>query len=197
MIAALYIAARDSVPSGNADIDVVANRLSMKNMYELLKNAEDADTANTISLSLKEFWKAHCDQEIRHLFDTAEHHVMYGKVELALSLFANIVDHDVGYAEAWNKASACEFMIGNLDASMAAAERTLQLLPHHFLALNGLGLVCHEKKDLRAAVENFRKSMALDPWSPIAPRLSACLSTLERWDKTSLKLDRGKDSKAD
>lgn len=195
----MYITARDSTPSGNTDIDVVANQISMKNIYQVLKNAEDADTSNTVMQSLKEMWKAHRDKEIRHLFDTADHYMIHGKLELALSQFANIVDQDVEYVEAWNNASKCEFVLGNLDASMASAEKTLQLFPDHFLALNGLGLVYYEKKDLRAAVNNFRKTMILDPWNSIAPRLSECLFTLARWDKFPLWLDRNgeNDSKAD
>mmetsp|Transcript_18995 Transcript_18995/g.52988 ORF Transcript_18995/g.52988 Transcript_18995/m.52988 type:complete len:97 (+) Transcript_18995:242-532(+) len=77
-------------------------------------------------------------------------------------------------------------MIGNLDASMAAAQKTLEILPDHFQALNGLGLVYNEKRDLIHARDNFRKSIELDPWSPVAPRLSVCLDVLKRWKKTSI-----------
>ena len=97
-----------------------------------------------------------------------------------------MVDEDPTFAEAWNKAATCEFMIGNLDASMAAAQKTLEIVPDHFQALNGLGLVYNEKRDLLHARDNFRKSMELDPWSPVGPRLSVCLDTLKRWKKTSL-----------
>jgi len=42
-----------------------------------------------------------------------------------------------------------------------------------------------EKRDLLHAKDNFRKSIELDPWSPVAPRLSVCLDTLKKWQKTS------------
>ncbi len=166
----------------------------MSKMYELLKNAEDEETASSIADVIKEMWKAHRDEDIRYVFDTAHHHVLHGKVELGLSLFAKLADQDVSYAEAWNKASTCEFRMGNLDASMAAAEKTLQLVPRHFQALNGLGLVYQEKKNLRAAVDSFRRSLALDPWSPIATQLSVCLSTMETWDMSSHKPDKNEEN---
>ena len=70
-------------------------------------------------------------------------------------------------------------MMGNMDASLAAARKTIECSPTHFQALNGLGLVYYEKKDIASAVDCFRKSMAIDPWSPVAARLSVCLETLK------------------
>lgn len=160
--------------------------MSMENMFETLKYAETSDAATVLSDAFKEIWKGHEDKDIRYKFDTGVNYLLTGKTAKALSIFGEVVDEDPTYAEAWNKAATCEFMIGNLDASMAAAQRTLEIVPDHFQALNGLGLVYNEKRDLQHARDNFRKSMELDPWSPVAPRLSVCLDTLKRWKDTSL-----------
>ena len=75
-------------------------------------------------------------------------------------------------------------MLGNLEASMAAAQTTLDILPGHFQAQNGLGLVYFEKKDFASAIECFRKSLELDPWSPVSARLALCLDSVEKWEKS-------------
>ena len=158
----------------------------MKNMFKILKHAEDSETATVLSDAFKEIWKGHSDKNIRYKFDTGLNYLLAGNTVKALSIFGDVVDEDPTYAEAWNKAATCEFMMGNLDASMAAAQRTLEIMPDHFQALNGLGLVYNEKRDLLYARDNFRKSIELDPWSPVAPRLSVCLDTLKRSRQTSL-----------
>eukprot|EP00534_Pseudo-nitzschia_fraudulenta_P005851 CAMPEP_0201177128 /NCGR_PEP_ID=MMETSP0851-20130426/106649_1 /ASSEMBLY_ACC=CAM_ASM_000631 /TAXON_ID=183588 /ORGANISM="Pseudo-nitzschia fraudulenta, Strain WWA7" /LENGTH=814 /DNA_ID=CAMNT_0047460667 /DNA_START=71 /DNA_END=2512 /DNA_ORIENTATION=- len=175
-----------SAENGDSEVRAILERLSLENLFHVLKHAEDFDTATVLSDAFKEAWKGHNNKEIRFKFDTGVNYLLTGNTDKALSMFCEVVDDDPTYAEAWNKASTCEFMIGNLDASMAAAHKTLEIMPDHFQALNGLGLVYNEKRDLLHARDNFRKSIELDPWSPVAPRLSVCLDTLQRWKKTSL-----------
>mmetsp|Transcript_7676 Transcript_7676/g.19122 ORF Transcript_7676/g.19122 Transcript_7676/m.19122 type:complete len:806 (-) Transcript_7676:887-3304(-) len=170
----------------DADVCGIVDRISMDNLFQILKYADNSDTAAVLSDAFKEIWKGHKDKDIRYKFDTGVNYLLTGKTEKALTIFGEVVDEDPLFAEAWNKAATCEFMIGNLDASMAAAQKTLEILPDHFQALNGLGLVYNEKRDLIHARDNFRKSIELDPWSPVAPRLSVCLDVLKRWKKTSI-----------
>lgn len=156
----------------------IATRLSMDNLLVLLKTAEDMEVSTIISESVKEIWKAHLNPDLRWDLDTAVAHLLGGKISQALKQFSEIVDDDPTYAEAWNKASTCEFMMGNMDASLAAAQRTVEALPTHFQAMNGMGLVHFEKKDIPSAIHCFRESMELDPWSPVSARLSVCTDTM-------------------
>lgn len=178
----------------DADVCNIVDRISMDNLFQVLKNADNSDMASVLTDTFKEIWKGHKDAEIRYKFDTGVNYLLTGKTDKALSIFGEVVDKDPTFAEAWNKAATCEFMIGNLDASMAAAQKTLEIAPDHFQALNGLGLVYNEKRDLMHARDNFRKSIELDPWSPVAPRLSVCLDTLKRWKETSLRTPYEEDS---
>jgi hemimethylated DNA binding protein len=183
----LLVSVRESSPIENTDLNSMAELMAIDKFFEILKHAEDSETATVLSDSFKEIWKAHKDCDIRFAFDTGVNYLLKGKTEQALEKFSEVVDKDPGYAEAYNKASTSEFMNGNLDASLAAAQKTLELFPNHFQALNGLGLVYNEKKDLEFAAEAFRKSIELDPWSPVQGRLSVCLDTLERWRKSTFK----------
>jgi tetratricopeptide (TPR) repeat protein len=128
---------------------------------------------------MKVAWKAHLDLNIREKLDKANNLLYGGSTEEALALFSEVVDEDPSYAEAWNRASTCEFMLGNLEASLAAAKRTVEIIPTHFQALNGMGLVYTDMKELPSAVENFRKGLELDPWSPVSSRLATSIETLK------------------
>jgi hemimethylated DNA binding protein len=175
----IFVSGRDGISSSNPDIDSISKQMALNNLLELLKSAQDMEVASIVSESLKEIWKAHLNDQLRWKLDTAVAHLLAGKVSQALEDFSEVVDDDPSYAEAWNKASTCEFMMGNMDASLAAAHKTIECLPTHFQALNGLGLVYYEKKDLSSAIDCFRKSMDLDPWSPVSARLSVCLETVK------------------
>ena len=178
------VAMRDESSSGRRTLDAVAEKLSVSNLMEVLKDAEDLEMATTVSDSLKEIWRMHLNGDLKYRFDEATNALLSGKTEHALALFTDLIGEDPNYAEAWNKASTCEFMLGNLEASMAAAQKTLDILPGHFQAQNGLGLVYFEKKDFASATECFRKSLELDPWSPVSARLTLCLDTIEKWEKS-------------
>jgi len=177
--------------SKDADVSAILNLIPMDNLFQILKFSEDSDTATVITDSFKEIWKAHKDNNIRYKFNTGVNYLLNGKTDTALNIFSEVVDEDPSFAEGWNKASTCEFMFGNLDASLGAAQKALEIIPAHFQALNGLGLVYSEKRDLNHARDNFRKSIDLDPWAPVATRLSVCLDTIERWNKTSVLSSEG------
>lgn len=192
-IVALLVSIRESSVTEVNELTEISQQMAIDKWFDLLKNAEDSETATVLSDSFKEIWKAHKDHDIRFKLDTGINYLLRNKTEQALSVFSDVVDADPRYAEAFNKASTTEYMIGNLDASLAAACKTLELIPRHFHALNGLGLVYNEKKDLELAVDAFRRSIYLDPWSPVSGRLSLCLDTLERWRKSAFKMKKVED----
>jgi tetratricopeptide (TPR) repeat protein len=174
----LLVSIRDGTSTGKQDLDTAAEKMSTENLFKLLKASDSMDDATIVSEILKELWKAHVDSELRWRLDNAIGHMLSGNTEVALSLFGELVEEDPKYAEAWNKASTCEFMMGNMDGALAAAQKTLELIPNHYQALNGLGLIHYENKELSSAITCFHKSMQIDPWSPVSSRLAACQDTL-------------------
>ena len=122
----LFVASRDGTSATNPEIEAISKNLSMSNLLELLRSAHNMEVATIVSESLKEIWKAHLDNELRFQLDKAVGHLLSGKVNQALKNFTEVVDADPSYAEAWNKASTCEFMMGNMDASLAAAQKTIE-----------------------------------------------------------------------
>lgn len=140
------------------------------------------DGAIVLEETIKEIWKAHSDPQLRSRLDSGISDLVRGNKERALTVFLSLVDEDPDYGEAWNKASTCYYMLGDMQLSLEAAEQTLKLLPKHFQAMNGLGLVHYETRRYKLAAQTFRQSLVLDPWSPVSSRLSACLDMLHGMD---------------
>lgn len=155
-------------------------QLPLHKFLELLQNTERLDDAIAIEETIKEMWKAHCSQDLRKQLDIGIADVLRGKVREALDIFKGLTTKDEHYAEAWNKVAACEYMLGNMQSSLDAAERALDLMPTHFQALNGVGLCHFDEGKYDLAAESFEKSIDLDPWSPVSSKLAACADMISK-----------------
>mmetsp|Transcript_28098 Transcript_28098/g.39720 ORF Transcript_28098/g.39720 Transcript_28098/m.39720 type:complete len:154 (-) Transcript_28098:326-787(-) len=133
--------------------------------------------------TLKEVWKAHPDLDTRIQLERGTSELIRGNKQTALSIFLHLVQSvDPNYAEAWNKAATCYFVLGDMQSSLEASEKTLKLLPQHFRAMDGLGLIQYETKRFKMAAMTFRRSLQIDPWSPVSSRLAICLDLLHGSD---------------
>jgi tetratricopeptide (TPR) repeat protein len=159
----------------------------LNKLFGLLKATEKLDDAIAVEETIKEIWKAHPSQCLRNQLDNGITDVLRGKGKEALDIFKDLAVKDEHYAEAWNKIAACEYMLGNMQASLDAAEKALNLMPTHFQAHNGVGLCRFDEGQHDLAAEAFKKSIDLDPWSPVASKLAACVDLLQKGDE-------GKDS---
>ena len=88
------------------------------------------------------------------------------------------------YFEVWNKIATGNFLLGSMEESLSATEKTLSFEPRHFPALAGLGLIKQTQGDQDGAIKAYSECLDFSPWSIVSSRLSACL-------------DQDKDSNAD
>mmetsp|Transcript_11436 Transcript_11436/g.16772 ORF Transcript_11436/g.16772 Transcript_11436/m.16772 type:complete len:766 (+) Transcript_11436:197-2494(+) len=174
----LYLAQRGFSENLNQDLIDIAKVFSLDTLFQFLKLANNLDTAVAAEESIKELWKAHPDASIRFKLDQGVADLLGGNKEKALVVFQELAVEDPNYAEAWNKASTCYFMLGDMQSSLEAAEQAISLLPKHFQAVNGLGLIQYETRRYKLAAASFRQSLEMDPWSPVASRLASCMDLL-------------------
>ena len=73
-------------------------------------------------------------------------------------------------------------MLGQTAESIEAAQASLRLAPLNFQALSGLGLCQYENREYQSAADSFRKSLSIDPWSPISCKYAACVDLLAKID---------------
>lgn len=160
----------------------VAKDLSISNFMKCLQYCGKLSDASTLQEAIREIRQANPNIDLRWKLAAGLDQTLSGKTKEALEIFTSLVEEDPSYIEAWNKRATCEFMLGLYDEATVSSQKVLELEPHHLPALNGLGLIHFQRTHFESAVECFSKSIQLDPWSPVAPKLSKCLDILEKQD---------------
>lgn len=75
------------------------------------------------------------------------------------------------FAEAWNRRAVLHYMLGRYSTAINDCEKTIELIPYHFGALHGLGL-CHASiGNYLDAIQCFRRTLDIQPFSLINQRL--------------------------
>jgi len=161
--------------------------IPLEDLLTLLKAADRMDDAIVFQEAIKEIWKAHTSKALRSQLDQGIADVIRGKAATAVETFKSLKEKDNQYAEAWNKVAACEYMLGNRAPSLAAAKKVVEMIPTHFQAHNGVGLCAYDSGLYEEAAAAFRRSLELDPWSPVSSKLAACVDMLNRQKGTTEK----------
>jgi tetratricopeptide (TPR) repeat protein len=71
-------------------------------------------------------------------------------------------------------------MLGDMPKSISAAGNASKINELHYQAHAGLGLVYSDTNQYKKAAQAFRKTLSLNPWSPVSSRLNICLDTMKR-----------------
>lgn len=98
----------------------------------------------------------------------------------AKAILDELIDTQPDFAEAWNRRAVLFYMEGNYPAAIADCQKTLELVPHHFGALHGLGLCYASVGNYQDAIQCFRRTLELQPFSLINQRLILeCIAQLD------------------
>lgn len=81
----------------------------------------------------------------------------------ARALFDVVVELEPDFVEGWNHRAAIRFRLGDYAGALGDLQRVLTLEPRHFGALMGLAEILEEEGQLKAALEAFRRALALNP----------------------------------
>lgn len=152
--------------SGLAMADQTDDRL--EGLFEVLKQAEGEGVIRTTENRIWEIWYQHPNPDVERLMQLGEESMNRREYSESLLIFSNIIDSFPEFAEAWNRRATLYYVAGNLDASIADIEKTLELEPRHFGALSGLGLVYIQRKELSKAKQAFEHLVEVHPNSPNA-----------------------------
>ncbi|HEX9835384.1 MAG TPA: tetratricopeptide repeat protein, partial [Alphaproteobacteria bacterium] len=111
-------------------------------------------------------WHVSGDETIDRMMAEGVNAMTFRDLDRALAVFDAMVGKAPNFAEAWNKRATVRYLRGEHRGSIADIERTLALEPRHFGALSGLGLVSLALGRDEAALEAFRRALAVDPYLP-------------------------------
>jgi tetratricopeptide (TPR) repeat protein len=150
-----------ALPLGSAGADQDDPRLPA--LFARLKTVQSDGEARAIETLVWQIWSVSADDEVNTLMLRGLRAMSDGDPKQALPVFDALVRRSPNFAEGWNKRATIYFLLGDFESSVSDIERTLQLEPHHFGALSGLGQIYLALDRDEAALKAFEAALAIDP----------------------------------
>ncbi len=138
---------------------------------------DKASVREAANQSLWRIWMRSGDSGIDALMKKGVTLMNLGELELAIKVFGVMIREKPGFAEGWNKRATALFMAKRYRESIADCNKVLELNPYHFGALSGMGMNYVELDDPDAALDAFRRTLAILPHSRSTARF---IEVLER-----------------
>ena len=121
--------------------------------------------ASKLLFNIWDIWSVADNQETQIIFDEANQFMDVGELDNAIELFTKVVKQSPEFAEGWNKRATVYFLKGELNKSISDIEKTLNLEPRHFGALDGLAEIYLMQDDLVGAAVIYRRILEIIPSS--------------------------------
>ena len=121
--------------------------------------------ASKLLFNIWDIWSIADNQETQIIFDEANQFMDLGELDNAIELFTKVVKQSPEFAEGWNKRATVYFLKGELNKSISDIEKTLNLEPRHFGALDGLAEIYLMQDDLVGAAVIYRRILEIIPSS--------------------------------
>ncbi|CAE7832539.1 unnamed protein product [Symbiodinium necroappetens] len=126
----------------------------------LSQATDSAARAGRLESLLWQTWYFHEDEAARQLLRDGSDLLAEGDLDEAKKRFLHAAILEPGWAEAWNRLATVNYLLGFYDESLAEIDKTLEIVPRHFGALSGRGLVMLKLERYREAVEAFEDTQA-------------------------------------
>jgi tetratricopeptide (TPR) repeat protein len=133
-------------------------------LFRRLASTDDAIEGDTIVDEIWRVWLQSGRSEIDAMMQQALSLLETGEPRAAMTLLDAIVVGAPDWAEGWNKRATVLYLIDEYDRSLADIDRVLALEPRHFGALAGRGLIHIAREDYRAALNDYRRAHAVNPF---------------------------------
>ncbi|NND49124.1 MAG: tetratricopeptide repeat protein [Rhizobiales bacterium] len=135
----------------------------LDNLFEKLAEADSEQTADLVAASIWRIWSDSGSDTVNLLLARSLEAIQDEDYELALQILDEVVQLAPGFAEGWNKRATVHFKLKHYGASIHDIQRTLIIEPRHFSAMAGLGTMLKQTGRQKAALEVFRRALALHP----------------------------------
>jgi len=139
-------------------------------LFRALKEAPDEAAAKPIELAIWTAWLQSDSPSVDLLVTRGIAALDAKDYATARALFDAVTELAPQFAEGWNRRASARFLTGDETGAVGDLERTLMLEPRHFGALLGLGAIFEERDELKAALEAFRRALAINPFLPEAEK---------------------------
>lgn len=145
--------------SGSAD----QNDPRLDELFARLQTVEDESMAAELTRDIWRLWRSSDNALVEEAMERGTRALAANRLVRAERWFDQVVEMSPDFAEGWNQRATVRYLRGRLAESAADIRRTLLLEPRHFGALAGLGLVYMELEREAAALDAFRRALAVNP----------------------------------
>ena len=139
------------------------NRLNT--LFDKLFLSNDNMQASIILSDIWDIWSIAENVEAQEIFDKGSKMMDRGSFDEAIKLFTQVINLKPDFAEGWNKRATALFLNGELEASITDIEKTLELEPRHFGALDGLAEIYLIQDNLLGAAATYKRILEIIPTS--------------------------------
>ena len=131
-------------------------------LFRRLNAASDAGEVQRVQDMIWERWMETGDPAADAALARGTVAMSIGEYALAQRLFDGVIQRRPQAAEGWNKRATLHFLRGDFEASVRDIEKTLAIEPRHFGALSGLGMIETARKNHAAALDAYRRALAVN-----------------------------------
>ena len=137
----------------------------LNSLFDELFLSNDNMQASSILADIWNIWSIAENVEAQKIFDEGNKMMDRRSLEEAIALFTQVIDIKPDFAEVWNKRATVLFLKGELEASISDIQKTLELEPRHFGALDGLAEIYLIQDDLLGAAATYKRILEIIPTS--------------------------------
>jgi tetratricopeptide (TPR) repeat protein len=135
----------------------------LEELYTRLAAAPNPEDAEPIAKSIERLWHFSGSATADLLVDRAIAAGNASNQELAMKLLDATVLLQPDYAEAWNRRAYLYYLKNDYKRALGDLRRVLALEPNHFRALEGLAQILRSIGEKKAALDAYKKLLAVHP----------------------------------
>jgi tetratricopeptide (TPR) repeat protein len=153
----------------------------LEGLFERLYATDIKADASEITSEIWSIWIESGDDISNELIRRGILAMQVQRLDIALDHFDQLVKHEPGFAEGWNRRATVLYTMGRIQASIDDIQKVLALEPRHFSALAGLGMCYEVLGNDAAAAKAYALALAANPHlSRIHKRLQALREQIRR-----------------
>src|SRR5215813_418362 len=146
-------------------------KININKLFEALKIAPTEESAKYVENRIWALWLAAGGDTSNLLMSRVKTAMEKKELDVALKLLNAIIDLKPDFVEAWNRRATVYFNNKDYVSAIEDIHEVLMREPRHFGELSGLGTIMQELGDDKAALEAYRRALAVHPKLEKIPEL--------------------------
>lgn len=160
----VYLQNEDPIVSRSsaAALGLIGKMDSVPALVENLKN-DDLHSCFNTEIALWNIWSRSGDESVDKILNAGKRLLKNNNFTKAIDLFTEAIESAPEFAEGFNQRAIGYFLLEEWEKSLEDCIHTLELNPHHFAALAGMGHVYLRLGQIDMAVDAYKQALAINP----------------------------------